>query len=198
MSYKHPTIAEAIGDYLATFRHDHQVSRDAVAQRARKYGAVMTASTVQSIEEGEHAASIANLMVLTAALAELAERPLRLADLLAHAEHVTISERGVSVPGDVLREVLSGAPVELDEIGDEDCLEPTANYRVGSLCETRAAKRLGVTTQELRTAACQLWGRGLEEEILDRVSHGATPQQRGHVTRMLVEQLAQRLMPDRT
>lgn len=158
----------------------------------------MTASTVQSIEEGEHAASIANLMVLTAALAELAERPLRLADLLAHAEHVTISERGVSVPGDVLREVLSGAPVELDEIGDEDCLEPTANYRVGSLCETRAAKRLGVTTQELRTAACQLWGRGLEEEILDRVSHGATPQQRGHVTRMLVEQLAQRLMPDRT
>lgn len=188
------TVSDVIGDYLKAFRDKHEISRDAVAQQARKLGAAMTASTVQSIEEGEHPASITTVVILTGALGELSGTPLRLADLFRDVEVLAVPGRSAQLDAEHLRNALSGQPVVLPEVGDEEPVEPGSRYRVGSLCEARAAQRLGVSTDQLRTAACQLWGRSLEEEILDRVSPMATPQHRGHVTRLLVEQLAQRLV----
>lgn len=188
------TVSDVIGDYLKTFRDRHGLSRDAVAQQARKLGAVMTASTVQSIEQGEHAASITTVVILTGALGQLSGRPLRLADLFENSEALAVPGRSAQLDAEYLRQALSGQPVVLPEVGDEETPEPDSRYHVGSLCEARAARRLGVSPEQLRTAACQLWGRSLEEEILDRVSPTATPQHRGHITRLLVEQLAQRLV----
>lgn len=59
----------------------------------------------------------------------------------------------------------------------------------GSLAEERAAKKLGISTTRLRQLADDLWGRALEEESSRRVRPGSTPQARGRVTRILVDEL---------
>lgn len=59
----------------------------------------------------------------------------------------------------------------------------------GSLAEERAAKKLGISIARLRQLALDLWARPLEEESFRRVGPGSTPQARGRVTRVLVEEI---------
>ena len=59
----------------------------------------------------------------------------------------------------------------------------------GSLAEERAAKKLGVSTLRLKQFAQDLWGRPLEVEALSRVGANSTPQARGRVTRVLVDEI---------
>ncbi|NYI66068.1 hypothetical protein BJY26_000374 [Spelaeicoccus albus] len=58
-----------------------------------------------------------------------------------------------------------------------------------SLAEERAAKKLGIETGELQRRAIQLWERPLEEESARRAGAGSTPQARGRVTRVLVDEI---------
>ena len=59
----------------------------------------------------------------------------------------------------------------------------------GSLAEERAAKKLGISTTRLRQQALDLWGRSLEAEALNRAGADSTPQARGRVTRVLVDEI---------
>ncbi|MHB1328059.1 MAG: hypothetical protein ACYC2K_07640 [Gemmatimonadales bacterium] len=58
-----------------------------------------------------------------------------------------------------------------------------------SLAESRAAKKLGVRPLEIQQRAIALWGRSLEAEALDRAGADSTPQARGRVTRVLVDEI---------
>lgn len=58
-----------------------------------------------------------------------------------------------------------------------------------SLAESRAAKRLGIRPLEIQQRAIQLWGRSLETEALSRAGADSTPQSRGRVTRVLVDEI---------
>ncbi len=58
-----------------------------------------------------------------------------------------------------------------------------------SLAESRAAKKLGVKTLDLQRQAVRLWGHSLESEALSRAGVDSTPQARGRVTRMLVDEI---------
>jgi len=70
-----------------------------------------------------------------------------------------------------------------------DPLSRTRPQRVGpSLAESRAAKKLGIPPLELQRMAIRLWGRGLEEEAQERAGLASTPQARGRVTRVLIEE----------
>jgi len=65
--------------------------------------------------------------------------------------------------------------------------------RSGSLAEERAAKRLGIPVARLQALAEELWSRPLEDESHRRAGPGSTPQSRGRVTRVLVDELRARL-----
>lgn len=78
----------------------------------------------------------------------------------------------------------------------DEMLEPPepAEYRSPrrpgvSLAESRAAKKLGIRPLELQQRAIRLWRRSLEAETFSRAGMDSTPQARGRVTRLLVEEL---------
>ncbi|MEJ1089408.1 hypothetical protein WDU99_13895 [Microbacterium sp. Mu-80] len=52
-----------------------------------------------------------------------------------------------------------------------------------------SAKKLGVQPLLLQQHAVRLWGRSLETEALRRAGEGSTPQGRGRVTRILVDEI---------
>lgn len=58
-----------------------------------------------------------------------------------------------------------------------------------SLAESRAAKKLGIRPLELQRRAIQLWGRPLEVEALSRAGGEGSPQARGRITRVLVDEM---------
>ncbi|GAA4705867.1 hypothetical protein GCM10025781_26500 [Kocuria gwangalliensis] len=58
-----------------------------------------------------------------------------------------------------------------------------------SLAEQRAAKKLEIDPAELRHWASELWGRGLEDESARRAGPDSSPQARGRVTRLLVDEI---------
>lgn len=59
----------------------------------------------------------------------------------------------------------------------------------GSLAEERAAKKLGISIARLRQLALDLWARSLEEESSRRAGTDSTPQARGRVTRVLLDEI---------
>lgn len=68
--------------------------------------------------------------------------------------------------------------------------EPYSRSRpTGSLVEERAANKLGISLSRLQSCSNVLWGRSLEEESHRRAGPGSTPQARGRVTRILVDEL---------
>ncbi|WP_231939032.1 hypothetical protein [Brevibacterium sandarakinum] len=72
----------------------------------------------------------------------------------------------------------------------EDVLPP-------SQAEQRAAKKLEMDPDDLKQMAEELWGRTLEGESARRVGPDSTPQARGRVTRVLVEEIRAALEEDR-
>lgn len=66
-----------------------------------------------------------------------------------------------------------------------------------SLAESRAAKKLGIRPFELQQRAIQMWGRPLEDEALSRAGSESTPQARGRITRVLVDEMREFLAEER-
>lgn len=58
-----------------------------------------------------------------------------------------------------------------------------------TLAEKRAADKLSITPLELQRYALRLWGRALEAESAFRAGDGSSPQARGRITRVLVDEI---------
>lgn len=84
---------------------------------------------------------------------------------------------------------------QFNQVVEESRMPPEPTRRTSnassaaSLAEERAAKKLGITTARLRQLAHELWARPLEDESSRRVGPGSTPQARGRVTRVLVDEM---------
>lgn len=91
----------------------------------------------------------------------------------------------------------SGAerPYALEQLVEDRQAPPETHSRVASntrrasLAEERAAKRLGIPVNRMQQLALNLWGRALESEAAERAGVGSTPQARGRVTRVLVDEI---------
>lgn len=79
--------------------------------------------------------------------------------------------------------------LDQSQMAPEPATRILAKGDAGSLAEDRAAKKLGISTTRLRQRAIQLWGRSLEAEALNRAGADSTPQARGRVTRVLVDEI---------
>jgi transcriptional regulator with XRE-family HTH domain len=73
----------------------------------------------------------------------------------------------------------------------------SARDRAGTLAEERAAKKLGVTLARLQRLSEEAWGRSLEDEALRRAGRDSSPQARGRVTRLLVEEIRESMKEER-
>lgn len=73
----------------------------------------------------------------------------------------------------------------------EAARRPSPRHPRISLAESRAAKKLGIRPLEVQQRAIQLWGHSLETESLARAGVDSTPQARGRVTRVLVEEITE-------
>jgi hypothetical protein len=79
--------------------------------------------------------------------------------------------------------------LEQSQMPPERMSPNSAQEAVGSLAEERAAKKLGISIARLRQLALALWARSLEEESFRRAGLDSTPQARGRVTRVLVDEI---------
>ena len=79
--------------------------------------------------------------------------------------------------------------LDQSQMPPESATRNPARGDAGSLAEERAAKKLGISLDRLRQLAVGLWARSLEEESSRRAGPDSTPQARGRVTRVLVDEL---------
>lgn len=79
--------------------------------------------------------------------------------------------------------------VEDHQAPPEPRVTTSIKSRVASLAEERAAKKLGITVDWMRQLALNRWGRTLEAEAAKRAGENSSPQARGRVTRVLVDEL---------
>lgn len=196
LSYK-DTVAEVV----RSFRRSRGLSLDAIASAGRRYGATWSASSIGNIECGQASLTLPTLLQLALALGELSGEPLKLVDLLGPAavavDKPEVIPPGQPVPLSWVERALSGDTVELTaaDYQQAQCasgvmgIYPNPGVRAPSLVEYRAAKKLGLTAEELQQQSTRLWGRSIEEEAFDRAGSGSTPQARGRVTRLLVTEL---------
>lgn len=96
---------------------------------------------------------------------------------------------------------LGGGPLSAAELAgahaqmvDEYQMPPEPDWDEGddlppSQAEQRAAKKLEMDPGELQRIAEDLWGHTLEEESTHRAGSDSTPQARGRVTRLLVDEI---------
>lgn len=84
---------------------------------------------------------------------------------------------------DALDELVEQSQQPPEPEDDEEIIVPP------SLAEARAAKKLDISTAELQQFAHRLWGQSMEAESMERAGRDSTPQARGRVTRVLVEEL---------
>jgi hypothetical protein len=186
------TLNEAVGSYAARTRAEHGATLDRVAGLARPYGATWSASSVRNIEQGTASLGLTTLLHLALALQGLTGRPHTLSDLLGDAEAVYLGNRRRNpVRREWFDRVLAGAELALspDDVPEASDWEGGADEGEPSLAEQRASKRLGITPERLQRWAERLWGHALDAEAARRAGDDSTPQARGRVTRILVQEV---------
>ena len=79
--------------------------------------------------------------------------------------------------------------LDQSQMPPEPAIRNPSRGDASSLAEERAAKKLGISLDRLRQLAVGLWARSLEEESSRRAGTDSTPQARGRVTRVLVDEI---------
>jgi transcriptional regulator with XRE-family HTH domain len=79
--------------------------------------------------------------------------------------------------------------LDQSQMPPEPATRNPAKGDAGSLAEERAAKKLGISIARLRQLTLFLWARSLEEESSRRAGTDSTPQARGRVTRLLIDEI---------
>lgn len=185
-------LAVAIGRLVSEHRRRIGLTRERLAQAGNVYGVTWGRTSIENIEKGRFSPTIQTLYVLSRALSDQATRRHRveLLDLLPTEGRIEIAD-GFSIPAVRLRSFLGG-----EEGGESvgDFLDEFERSLSGpiippSLSEKRAAKKLGVPVERLRDAAYELWSESLDAVVSQEAGPSASPQARGHATRVMVEEL---------
>jgi hypothetical protein len=170
------------------------------ARAMRRYGLAWSTGRVGDFESGRAAPSLATLLVVAAALSDVIDRPVTLADLFAGVGQVQVNDE-LSVNLIVLRAALSGEPASWVKTKPRLTgvptpkwagISPTLHVRVlGDFVETdeRMCKRLGVPTDVGAAAMAKLWRHTFTAERDRRAGPGAKAQRRGQISRQLQTEL---------
>ncbi|GGG70271.1 hypothetical protein GCM10011374_38500 [Kocuria dechangensis] len=205
------TVAEVLGHNVKRLRQERGWTLDDLARAGHTRGHKWNTGRISKIERGNTAPTIELLLVLALSF----EVPP--VELLRTEEEVELGE-GEFVTGQALVDVFTGRTTELevrDVPGAEDRLKKqllgvtvdmqevqqitgeTFNFRqheaarkAYGLTDERAAKKLGMTDNQLLGWSLRLWGKVLSQEVEERAGQDATAQKKGHVTRALVKELA--------
>lgn len=202
-----PELPEALGLRIRELR-EGKATADDVAGWAQAFGLSWYRSTVARLETGARGLSASELLLLPAMLTAATGEPVTLDRLLegvraaltpnlvmgggAH-EHREATGEAFALAFDV-ESLLHDTGSLLS--GPDVVLELAGSVREA---EARAARTLGVTPAKVLELAGELWGQTLSEERDERVAERADPDAsprtvqavRGHVTRELIQELAE-------
>lgn len=211
---------EALGQGLRKLRTTHRLSLATIQGGLRSRGFQTPISSLSELERGHLNFSIPLLIGYLDVVGDLTDDRMKLSEVVT-AESVMLSEH-MSVSGQAVSQFLEGAVVELtpwntelesiptkrpfeieavqsavDQLPDGMTLERLDELgkllSEASLAEQRTAKRLGIHPTALQIWARTLWGHSLEEEAAAQAGPDASAQKRGHVTRLLTDEVRKRL-----
>lgn len=178
-----PTPRSILAGNLRRKREEHGLTQDDLAAAAREWGLDgWTRVTVSEVEQGHRRLVEEELVVLAFVL----QAPIR--DLLStDASVVRVGSK--ELPSGVLymhEGYLGGVPA----LG-------TRGAAVEAVLLERASRLLGESQERIAQAAGECWGHGIAEERELRLARGSGAGdirvRRGHVTRLLVEELDQKV-----
>ena len=216
------SLSEAAGRGAREIRLRAGVTLEEVAKAARHYGLKWTANKVNAFETGGVSASLSTLYAVAAALNDVTERDVTLADLFIGSGKVVVNDR-VTVPVGKVRAAVTGAPVEVtlreltgeyeravaaaEEIrAREESWPPTLQrvthgaYRAVlaefSDSDLRLARALGVDRSTAAAAMAVTWGKTFVARRDELAGPDANAQKRGRIARELTAQLKEVLDGD--
>lgn len=213
-------LPQVVGANFRRIRTEHGVTLGQVASHARRVGLRWNTAKVGDFERGRSRSPFGDVLAAVLALDNALGqgRPLRgrprvtLADLVASSGYVGLTE-GFAPAGDAVAAVCSGKPWELSaadtaETADVDALlalapAPFGEYgmrvcdvddmrRRSDVTETRTARRLGISPDDLMTLCWRLFNGRTYSEERDRRCAG-NPARRGPVSRELITELERTL-----
>lgn len=207
---EHRTLAEVVGENSRRLRTNHGATLDQVATTARLYGVKWSTARVVELERGRLPISAPLLFLLPQVLGDAIDHRVSIAELLAGDYWIELNEE-TAIHSEILRKATVGEKLDWaheDYEGGAEEVRSILSGMIGALtqnlppagtratlAEVRAAKKIGISVEELQDVALYLWGEPLGHVIRQGVDRDASPQARGHVTRALVAELQSRL-PD--
>jgi transcriptional regulator with XRE-family HTH domain len=184
------SVTKVVGVNVRALRRDAGITLDQFAVAAQAAGLAWSSGRVGTLESGNMAAlSLETLIALAAATGQLIGREVRLAELLATHDEVTITEQ-LHIGGAALTMAVTGQPVTASFSG-----EGTLTATVYPLREAdrRTCQSLGVDIDTGLVAMYRLWNKPFTAER-DRIAEpGANAQRLGIIARRLKSQLREEL-----
>lgn len=186
---------EAIGYYLKHFRDAHELTLDAIADAANRYGAKWAASTVSDMEHGGRKVdALPNLLLLTAVLNDLLSvrgeaADISVSDLIGKSD-VDITP-SYSIPAEELADMIGTQPVRFPVDDGEEYADGIsfATRPPITAAEKRASRKIGMEPEYFHGAFIDAFGKTLDEMVLEKAGRDASPQKRGSVTRQLISEM---------
>ncbi|PPB45837.1 hypothetical protein CI784_08645 [Arthrobacter agilis] len=174
---------------------------DSLAAEARKVGLKWSTARVGDLERGKLSPTLPMLLALCLALGRATGQELRLANLVDIDGQIEVNEK-LTAPGGELQGVLKGKSVRfwdrtLSAVGEAaealpgsvHALRDAFEWERFGLGDERAARKLGLTKEEMFRRSAALWGHNLSTERDKRSGTDASAQKRGQVTRALLDEL---------
>lgn len=192
------TIPEQIGQRVREIREAAGRSQDECAAAAQAAGLNWTRGAVAALETGRRGLSAEEFLLLPTAMVLLDGADHTLAELFDFNGPMIELANNRAIGPRTLRLLVQGRPVKPSKPGWQPGILSMAQREA----ERHAARLLGVSPEQIASAALKLWGRGLTEEREDRIDIDidaleggmsslprALQAARGHVTRELLADL---------
>lgn len=205
-------LEEAVGRAVRLERDEHGLTLDQLATEMRERGVKWTTARVIEFEKGQLRLTLPILLALTQSLRALVGRHYMLSDLIPDDRAWLKLTDTWRTPRHLVREVLDGIPVPLPIVNGDvpdsgpwrhessviEDMRVSSDSITATLAEQRAARRIGVRPRQVAMWANMLWGTHLDDEVSRRAGDGASSQARGHVTRLLVDEIKGKIDDHRT
>ena len=208
-------VHEIVYETMQSIRKRYGLTLDNICAAAHKYGATWTPGFLNGMKRNRSAASLPNLLVLCKCLSDLTGEQILLPDLFDGKDPVEL-DNGAKIGQSDIRKALNGRPYHivavsvidaaataiiseipnmLKQLSDIIVTATQAAYgsrfasHAPTLSESRAAKRLGLSTAAT-AGLCLLEYGDFLDDVTDRLAgENATPQLRGRHTREVLKQL---------
>jgi len=207
------TVAEIVGRNVRRLRGDR--TADELARAARRQGLKWSSGRVSELEAGKVSPTLPTLFALAAALGDMSDKAVSLAQLVESDGFIRVNDELV-VKADTFATAVGSAPVqltmgdlsggvaravdavrkmtaELSELPDYLRDMPVTDARetmdnIGE-AEARIAKGLGISALRMRWESAYLWRNSFSAERDRRAGPDANAQKRGRVSRELKAEL---------